>query len=369
MMWLREICANKWIKLVVLTAGVIILGMFLHRISSILTALAIAWVLAYICDPVVDWLEARGVSRTLGVVFLAIFLLLGVGIVTVVLIPVAVYELRDLGRAMPDYGQLLTSQWLPSLEGALGIELPRTNSEIRDFFEMHGASVNQIAEALRSPLTGFAKSMLSGVAGLITGLLTLIVIPVAWFFLLRDIDGINTGVVTLVPKRHRQTFVGFAKEVDEIVSNFLRGQVVVAAILACFYSLGLWLVADVPLGLVIGIFAGIAAIVPYLGVVLGVVPALILAFLQHQDLKHPLLVIVVFAVAQALEGNLITPKIVGDKVGLHPVTVIFALLIWAQLAGILGMLVAIPATAVLQVLLLRWVKRYQDGEFYRGDTE
>ena len=120
----------------------------------------------------------------------------------------------------------------------------------------------------------------------------------------------------LVPERYREKVRGFALEVDGIVSNFLHGQIVVAAILAGLYALGLWLVADVPLGLVIGLFAGLAAIVPYLGVVLGVIPrAGAWQFLQHQDLKHPLLVVVVFAVAQALEGNLITPKIVGDKVG------------------------------------------------------
>jgi len=366
MPWLREIWANRWVKLVVALLGIAIFGYFLHGIRSILTALAVAWVLAYICDPAVDWLERRRFSRTMSVAVLAAFLIVAAVVVVLVMVPVAVLELRDLGRNMPNYGELLSSRWVPAVESALGFKLPSSSDEIRQFFQAHSASVNQIAEALRSPLTDFAKSTLSGVASFITGLLTLIVIPVAWFFLVRDIDRINVGALALIPTRFRAGASGFAKEVDEIVSNFLRGQIVVAAILACLYSLGLWLVADVPLGLIIGLFAGAAAIVPYLGVVLGVVPALVLAFLQHQDLKHPLLVIAVFAVAQALEGNLITPKVVGDKVGLHPVTVIFALLIWAQLAGILGMLIAIPATAVLQVLLLRWVKHYQAGEFFNG---
>jgi predicted PurR-regulated permease PerM len=165
--------------------------------------------------------------------------------------------------------------------------------------------------------------------------------------------------------RWREPFVEFMRQVDEIVSNFLRGQITVALILATLYSIGLWLIVDVPLGLLIGVCAGLCSIVPYMGLVVGAVPALALAALQHQDWQHPLGVIAVFAVAQAAEGNFITPRIVGDKLGLHPVTVIFALLIWAQIAGFLGMVIAVPATAVLQVLARRAIARYRAGAFYQ----
>ncbi len=367
--FLKEIWANKWVKLVVFLTGVLILGYFLNRLSSILTALAISWVLAYICDPIVDFMEARRIPRTLGVAILAVLLVLGVTGVIVVLIPVVVNEFRDLSQSMPDYGALLTEKWVPALEQSLGIRLPTNDWEIRSFFEANRETVNELVVAIHSPVSNFLKNTLTSFMGFITGLLTLVVIPVAWFLLLRDIDRISAGVVELVPHRRRQLFVDFMREVDEIISNFLRGQFTVALILATLYSLGLWLIADVPLGLVIGLFAGVASIVPYLGLILGIIPALVMAFLQHQDIKHPLLVVLVFAVAQTLEGNVITPKVVGDKLGLHPVTVIFSLLIWAQLAGVFGMLIAIPVTAVMQVLILRWVKRYKEGDFYNRATD
>jgi predicted PurR-regulated permease PerM len=366
--FLREIWANKWVKFVALAIGIIALGMLLGRLKSILTALTVAWVLAYICDPIVDFFEAKGASRTTGVVALAVALVLVALAVNLTIIPLAAHELRDLGDNMPDYGAWFTGTLIPNIEATLGVELPRTEYDFRQFFSENEETVNRILGAIRSPISDFVKNTLTGVVGFVTGLLTLVVIPVAWFFLLRDIDTMNGRVVELCPKRHRERFVGFAKEVDEIVSNFLRGQITVALILAVMYSLGLWLIADVPLGLVIGIFAGAASIVPYLGLILGIVPALVLAFLQHQDILHPLLVVAVFGVAQALEGNVITPKIVGEKLGLHPVTVIFALLIWAELAGVFGMLIAIPITAVLQVLVVRAVQRYKQGDFYRGDA-
>ena len=269
--FLKDVWANKWVKLAVLSAGLFVLGYFVFRLSTILTALAISWVLAYICDPVVDFMEARRIPRTAGVVILAVVLAMVVVAINLVLVPVAVNEFRELGRNMPDYGTLLTERWLPGLENTLGIDLPRTEQEIRQFFTDHRDTVNQVAEAIRSPLTDFAKNALSSVMAFVIGLLTLVVIPVAWFFLLRDIDRINSGIASLVPARRREGFVTFMKEVDGIVSNFLRGQFTVALILAALYSLGLWLIADVPLGLVIGVTAGVVSIVPYLGVVLGII--------------------------------------------------------------------------------------------------
>ncbi|MCZ7585922.1 MAG: AI-2E family transporter [Deltaproteobacteria bacterium] len=127
--------------------------------------------------------------------------------------------------------------------------------------------------------------------------------------------------------------------------------------------------ADVPLGLVIGLFAGLVSIVPYLGLILGIGPALVLAALEHGDVLHPLLVVGVFTVAQLLEGNVITPKIVGDKLGLHPVAIIFAIMIWGSLLGLTGMIIAVPATAVLTVFLRKLVAHYRDSALFDGPAE
>lgn len=362
--FLKEIWASKWVKLLALIIGVLLFLYFVARISSILTALAVAWLLAYICDPLVDRLEARRVPRTVGVVLLTFVILLVLVVAELVLVPTIAGEFKRLGQDMPNYAETLSTVLVPKVESALHIELPKTGDEFLRFLNENQAPLNRLVEKLYAPLTNFIQNSVTSLLSLIIGLLTLIVVPVAWFFLLRDIDKINAKLVDLVPLRWKDGFLDFMKQVDEIISNFLHGQIIVAFILAILYSVGLWLILDIPLGLIIGLFAGFAAIVPYLGVVVGMVPALIMAFLQYQDWQHPLGVIAVFAVAQALEGNLITPKIIGDKLGMHPLTVIFALLIWTELAGLFGLLIAVPVTAVLQVLLLRLVERYRQGRLY-----
>jgi predicted PurR-regulated permease PerM len=359
--FLKEIWANKWVKLVTLILALATLWRFVLRIRHVLTALAVAWVLAYICKPLVDRLERRGLPRSAAIGLLSFFLLAALVATDLIAVPVVGRELAALGDDLPSYADALNAI-VPRVESALHIELPRTHDELRAFVGDNRETIDKIAKAVYSPLTHFLKGAVTGVMDFITKLLTLLVVPIAWFYLLRDMGKINDGVIELTPARWRGPFVEFMKQVDEIASNFLRGQITVALILATLYSLGLWLILHIPLGLLIGVVAGCAAIVPYMGLIVGVVPALLLALLKYQDWQHPLGVIAVFGVAQALEGNLITPKVVGDKLGLHPVTVIFALLVWAELAGFLGMLIAVPATAVIQVLLTRLVRRLKAAE-------
>jgi len=363
--FLREIWTNRWVKLAALIAGILLFVYLIVVLRSILTALAIAWVLAYICDPLVDRLEARRIPRTAGVIIFTVVLVLVIVLAGLILLPTIANEFERLGKDMPDYGTQIGSM-IENFEQRYDINLPHTAEDLSVWFSVNQETVKQVAEQIYTPIVSLIKNSLNSIMAWVTFLLTLIVVPVAWFFLLRDIDRINEKIVNLVPPRRRDSFLEFMHQVDEIISNFLRGQIVVAMILAVLYAIGLWLILDIPLGLLIALFAGVASIVPYLGVVLGILPAMAMAFLQYQDWQHPLGVILVFAVAQALEGNLITPKIVGDKLGLHPVTVIFALLIWAQLLGFFGMLIAVPLTAVLQVVLMRLIDRYQAGELYLG---
>ena len=364
MSFLREIWVNKWVKFAVMVVAVLLFFWLIQRLSSILTALAIAWVLAYICDPLVDRLEARRIPRTAGVVLFAVILIAVLVIAELILVPAIGGEIERLGRDMPNYAETISQRVIPWIEGTFRIQLPRNSDEVLALLKTNEDMVKQFTEKIYTPLTAIMKNSLTSILGMITFILTLVVVPVAWFFLLRDIDKMNARIVDLVPLRMREGFLGFMHQVDEIISNFLHGQILVALILGSLYSIGLWLILDIPLGLVIGLFAGFASIVPYLGVVVGVLPALIMAFLQYQDWQHPLGVIIVFAVAQTLEGNVITPKIVGDKLGLHPVVVIFAILIFAELAGLFGMLIAVPAAAIIQVLLRRVVGKYKASELY-----
>jgi predicted PurR-regulated permease PerM len=302
----------------------------------------------------------------LAVALLTVAILLMLVLVMLILVPTIGNEFSRLSNNLPNYADTISTVLIPEIESRLRTRLPHSVDDWVTLIQANRDTINQIAAKLSAPVTHFVQRSVSSVLGFITGLLTLIVIPVAWFFLLRDIDRLNARMADLIPPRRREGFLSFLRQVDEIMSNFLHGQIIVALIDACLYSIGLWLILDIPLGLVIGILAGFAAIVPYLGLLLGIVPALVMAFLQYQDWQHPLGVIAVFGVAQAIEGNLITPKIVGNKLGLHPVTVIFALLVWAELGGFLGMIVAVPLTAVLQVLVLRLLERYKASPLFQG---
>jgi len=362
--FLRDIWADKWVKLVALLAVTAAALALVIRIRQALSALAIAWFLAYLCDPLADRLEKRRVPRTAAVAVITL-LLAGILILFVMLLlPVMVGEIVSLSENLPDYGAWFFERAIPSIEAKFGVYLPHTGEEVMELINENQTQIKEFGYAIYSPVLIFLRDTLGGLVNFIVGLLTLAVVPVAWFFLLRDIDKINVRVVELTPPRHRERFVSFMKQVDAIVSGFIHGQVFVALLLGVMYSIGLWLILDIPLGLVIGIVAGFAAIIPYLGLLLGIVPALLMAFLKYQDWQHPLGVAAVFAVAQAVEGNLITPKVMSNRLGMHPVLVIFSILVGAKLLGVLGMLLAIPVAAVLQVVMRDLVAQYRAGRFF-----
>lgn len=366
--FLKDVWVNKWVKLLVLFAAVLGVLALTVRISQALSSLAIAWFFAYLCDPLADRLEARRVPRTAAVVIITAVLILLLSLFLFLLLPIMVGEIVSLSEDLPDYGAWLFERAIPSIEATFGVELPHTGKEVMDLINANQSEIKEFAYTIYSPVLNFLRNTLGGLVNFIVGMLTLAVIPVAWFFLLRDIDKMNAAVIELIPPRYRKRFAAFMKQVDEIVSSFIHGQVFVALLLGMMYSIGLWLILDIPLGLVIGIVAGFAAIIPYLGLLIGIVPALIMAFLKYQDWQHPLGVAAVFAIAQAIEGNLITPKVMSNRLGMHPVLVIFSILVGAKLLGVLGMLLAIPAAAVLQVVARDLIGQYKAGRYFNRST-
>jgi predicted PurR-regulated permease PerM len=198
-------------------------------------------------------------------------------------------------------------------------------------------------------------------------MLQVLVVPVAAFYLLRDFERIDDFVYGWVPVPYRDSFKSRLLEIDVILSNFLKGQLTVCAMLAVLYTLGLTL-SGTPMSVVIGVGAGLASLVPYLGLLVGLVPALVLTALAHASLGPLVGVVATFAVAQALEGYLITPKIVGEKVGLHPVAIMLSLLVGGSLFGFFGLVFAVPAACVLKVLLAALKESYQESAYF-GDHQ
>jgi predicted PurR-regulated permease PerM len=218
---------------------------------------------------------------------------------------------------------------------------------------------------LLKPLLAFLQKAFSSTIGLILAILGYLIIPVYLFYLLADWSQLKRFVDSFVPERFQCTYREKLGEVDTVLSGFIRGQLSVCAILAVLYSIGLYFIG-IDLAIAIGTLAGITFIIPYVGTIIGIVLSVGMAFLKFHDMLHPLLCLGWFGLIQGLEGMVITPRVVGSSVGLHPLVAIVALLIGGQIFGLMGMLLAVPVTAVLQVFLRSLSIYYRNSEFYRG---
>ncbi len=337
---------------------VTLVGLYLSR--NVLTPFVIAFALAYLLDPLADKLEEWKLSRTLSVTTILISFFLVVVVAILILIPLFRIQLERLAANLPNYiGRIET--WLhPYIEQISLIDSAKIKQYLKTAFEKVGTLP---LEAFGSA-TEVLLNSISGVMSLLMVLVNLLIIPVAMFYLLRDFDTINRKLVKLVPKRYRRKAIGIVQEIDEVLSGFVRGQLMVATLMSGLYTVGLFL-CGTPMSLFIGPLAGYANLVPYLGLAVGFVPAAALTFLQHQDILSVLGVVIVFAVVQALEGMVITPRVVGDRIGLHPVVIMLAVLIGGELFGFVGVLLGVPAAAVLNVLRRRTLKRYKKSSLFK----
>jgi predicted PurR-regulated permease PerM len=313
--------------------------------------------LAYLGDPLVDRLErvrigAWRLPRTAAVSVVFLVILLIIGLLLVVLLPQLEQQISALLRKLPGYLAWLRESLLPQLQAWLPLAGEMTDLDaLRDVLAQHW---QQAGGFVGGALESVSRSGLA----LLGWLANLVLIPVITFYLLRDWDHIIAALRTLLPRESAKTWLGLARESDEVLSAFLRGQLAVMTALAVIYASGLWLVG-LDFALLIGLFAGLVSFVPYLGLILGLLLAGTAAVLQWQGLDGLPGVVVVFVAAQLLEGTLLTPKLVGDRIGLHPVAVIFAVMAGGQLYGFFGVLLALPVAAVSMVGLRHLFGRYR----------
>ncbi len=348
----------------IIVAAVLFVGLLVLVCSmgTIFLPVLISLILAYLLEPLVTPLENRGVNRSLAIViaFCGCFVLaagLGAFFVTSL-----VAEFRDVQINLPDYATRLYNVIPQQVKVYLDIETPAKvyahASRLLD--ELRGVSFDLFREAFAIVKKAFASTL-----AFVLALLGYFIIPVYLYYFIKDLPRLKGCIVDLIPARFRARLEERAQEIDDLLSAFIRGQLSVCAILAVLYSIGLYLIG-IDLGVMIGTLAGITFIIPYFGTILGIFLSMTMAFLKFHDFLHPLLCLGWFAVVQLIEGSIITPKIVGDKVGLHPVVTILALLVGGQLFGILGMLLAVPVTAVLKVLLRSFLDEYRGTAFYQG---
>lgn len=339
-------------------AGMAVFGLLLFLLSDILLPFVAGMAVAYMLDPIADRLEGWGLSRTMAtVVITALFMVVALGALFV-LLPILYHQALDLiSRA-------------PAIAGAL-----------RDY-------VLSLSETLFEPLApdqiDSAREALAGLAGNIAGwaldfgeglwrsglalvnlIAMLFITPIVTFYLLRDWDHLVARMDALLPRKHADVIRDQVGKINDTLAGFVRGQGLVCLILALWYAAGLSLVG-LDFGLIVGLSAGALSFIPYVGAITGFLVGVTLAFLQFDDLLRVAAVALVFAVGQVLEGNFLSPKLVGERVGLHPVWVIFGAFAGATLFGFVGILLAVPATAVIGVLVRFAIERYQASVLYHG---
>jgi predicted PurR-regulated permease PerM len=334
----------------------------LWLLAGALTPLAAAFVIAYLFDPLIDRFEARGIGRRA-----AIFLLLGIagaGIFAFAffVLPRMQHEVVLLSARLPDYLDRALERAAPPLQAWFGYQLPRS-------LEEGIASLD--SGVVKLALDG-ARGMLERSFGVVTGtvgaLVGLLVIPVIAYYLLAEFDAIKRAILRLVPRAYQRLVAEKASVVDALLAGFIRGQLLLCLLLGLLYGAG-FAAIGVDLAIGIGVVSGLLAIIPYVGGAFALVSASLLCVLEHGVDAHLAFVVGWYLIVQSLEGFVLTPRIVGQSVGMHPVTVIIALLIGGDLLGFLGLLVAVPLAAVAQVFLRDGLEAYQRSPLYAGPPE
>lgn len=332
------------------------LGFFIASISEILLPFVVGLIVAYFLDPAADKLEEWGTSRTLATLFIIVLFFFIVTMIGLVLVPLFYDQLVNFIKKVPSYVELFNTQIMPKFEEISQKINPDALENAKD-------AVKNISGSVFS----FVGKMIGGVwnSGLaVINLLSLIFItPIVTFYMLRDWDNIMAKIKTLMPPKYAPTILEQIGEIDRTLSGYIRGQTNVCLLLGLFYAIGLSLVG-LDFAIFIGLGTGLLSFIPYVGLMVGFAVGIIVAFFQYGDAFHMSLVIAVFVAGQFLEGNFVTPKLVGDKVGLHPVWIIFGMLSGAAMFGFIGILVAIPATAMIGVLVRFAIKHYLQSSFY-----
>lgn len=347
---------RRWVWL----GGIVLLCVFVFLLHSILTPFLVALLLAYLFDPVVDRLEKAGLSRTWGVVAVFALFTLIITALVLVLVPMLAKQLFRLYELAPHMLDWLQHTAMPWAQAKLGLadgfwKFDKVKAAISE----HMGQTTDIVGVVLSQAT--ASSL-----ALIGWLTNLVLIPVVAFYLLRDWDLMMAKIRSLLPRDREERIVSLAEECHEVLGAFVRGQLLVMLALGIIYAAGLMAIG-LELGLLIGLIAGLAAIVPYMGFVIGIGAALVAGLFQFGGDLYPMLgIVAVFMVGQALEGMVLTPLLVGDRIGLHPVAVIFAILAGGELFGFTGILLALPVAAVIMVLVRHVHDLYKDSDVYTG---
>lgn len=363
---------NPWLRLVAFLV-LLVLGVWgLLAVLRALTPFLIAFALAYFLNPGVNALErllARSVPfvvqrrlppRAVAVGLLAFFTVAAAIVVVAVVVPAVYHQAADAAARLPEYARVVRGRLEP-LYQRLNLKYPEQMETVRGRIE---ETIRNEWPRILEPARRALQAAFSSLLGFVLAVLNLVVVPVFTFYLLFDMNRIRAGLADLVPHRFRPYVYSRTAEVDEQLSGFVRGQITVCLILGTFYAISLTL-CGVPMGLLTGLFVGFLNLVPFMSFALGLPLTLVLSWVQDQDGTRLLVVAGVFLFGQIVEGNFITPRIVGERLGLHALVVMLAVIVGGTLFGFPGMLLAVPVTAALSVFWTDLRGLYLRSDFYR----
>ena len=339
--------------------GLTVFLLLLYLLRGVMLPFVAGMAVAYFLDPACDWLEKKGSSRMTATVLITAGFFLAAMLLLVLLAPVAFNQIVELFNKIPDYADAVRGKIAPLLAW---LEPYIGKDGVTELLQTLKASTGDAVKWL-ARLAGGMANQLEALANLLS---LLLITPIVSFYLLRDWDHLVARVDSWLPRAHVETIRQQFREIDRTLAGFVRGQVTVCIILGSFYGIGLTLVG-LDFGFIIGFATGLVSFVPFFGMLAGFVVGMGLAIAQFDSWLYVGLVAAVFAAGQVLEGNFLTPKMVGERVGLHAVWVIFALLACGALFGFVGVLLAVPLAAVVGVLVRFGMDRYLESPLYLAD--
>lgn len=351
----RSPARSWWVWLVV---AAVTLGL-VYLLRGVLLPFVAGAAVAYFLDPAADWLEKRGLGRTAATVLITVFFVVVLAGALLLLLPALQHEISRFLDNLPAYAQALGDRVAPLVARAQEV-LPAEQVE-----RLREGAASMVGDAAGLALNVLRQVLTSGLA--VLNLLALVVLtPVVAFYLLRDWDGIVAKVDGWLPRANAPTLRAMARDIDRTLAGFVRGQATVCLALGAFYAIGLSIVG-LDLGLVVGLASGLLSFIPYVGSIAGFVASMGLAFAQFSDWTPIAIVAGIYIAGQALEGNVLSPWLVGERVGLHPVWVMFALLAAGTLFGFVGVLLAVPVAAMIGVVVRYSMARYLGSSLYHGE--
>ncbi|NLN17382.1 MAG: AI-2E family transporter [Firmicutes bacterium] len=339
---------NGWLSalrirqvLAALIAGGVLL--FLYRVRGAFTPFLLALLVVYLAHPLVTSLEEKEIPRPVAILLVYLLLAVLMGLAIAWLLPAVRDEIEQILVILPQQAMRWEGLAQSILHRMRRVEVPLT---IKD-------AIGNLFVRLQQGLEAFAQRVVEITVALLSRIMSLIVAPIIAYYILRDRSLLRDQLLNLVPVQRRDDVLALLREINQVLNGFIRGQLIVSLAMAIMLTLGLSLIG-VRYALLIGLMAGLFDLIPYFGPIIGVVPALLLASVQ--SFWKAVWVLVLFLAANQFEASVLVPKIMGDRVGLHPLVVIFALLAGGELFGVLGLLIAVPATAVGRVLVRFWWK-------------